>query len=56
MKNVTIFHLEIIFFTAVKYCGILHGRVFVMLHKNLKIFFKVDLVSLSELSVGYEGE
>ena len=29
-KNITIFHLKIIFFTAVKNCSILHGRVFVM--------------------------
>ena len=30
-KNITIFHLKIIFFTAVNDCIILHGRVFVML-------------------------
>ena len=30
-KNITIFHLKIIDFTAVKYCSILHGRVFVMI-------------------------
>ena len=29
-KNITISHLKIIFFTAVKNCSILHGRVFVM--------------------------
>ena len=29
-KTITIFHLKIIIFTAVKYCCILHGRVFVM--------------------------
>ena len=29
-KNITIFNLKIIFFTAVKNCIILHGRVFVM--------------------------
>ena len=29
-KNITIFHLKIIFFTAVKNCSVLHGRVFVM--------------------------
>ena len=26
MKNITIFHLKITIFTAVKYCSILHGR------------------------------
>ena len=29
-KNITIFHLKIIFLTPVKNCSILHGRVFVM--------------------------
>ena len=29
-KNITIFHLKIIFFTAVKNCSIFHGHVFVM--------------------------
>ena len=29
-KNVTIFHLKIIIFTAVKNCCILYGHVFVM--------------------------
>ena len=29
-KNITIFHLKIIIFTAVKNCCILHGRVIVM--------------------------
>ena len=29
-KNITIFNLNIIFFTAVKNCSILHGHVFVM--------------------------
>ena len=29
-KKNTIFHLKIIYFTAVKNCSILHGRVFVM--------------------------
>ena len=29
-KKINIFHLKIIFFTAVKNCTILHGRVFVM--------------------------
>ena len=29
-KNITIFHLKIIFLPAVKYCSILHGHVFVM--------------------------
>ena len=30
MKNIAIFHLKIIFFTAVKYHSILHGQVCVM--------------------------
>ena len=30
-KNVISFHLKINIFTAVKYCCILHGRVFVMI-------------------------
>ena len=30
-KNITIFHLKIIIFTAVKNCCILHGRVFVII-------------------------
>ena len=30
MRNITIFHLKIIVFAAVKNCSILHGRVFVM--------------------------
>ena len=29
-KNIIIFHLKINIFAAVKYCCILHGRVFVM--------------------------
>ena len=29
-KNITLFHLKIIIFTAVKYYSILYGRVFVM--------------------------
>ena len=29
-ENIIIFHLKIKFFTAVKYCCILHGRVCVM--------------------------
>ena len=29
-KNITIFHLKIIIFTAVKNCCILHGRVYVI--------------------------
>ena len=29
-KNIIIFHLKMNIFTAVKYCCILHGRVFVM--------------------------
>ena len=35
MKNITIFHLKIIFFTSVKYHSILYGRVFVMYKQNL---------------------
>ena len=31
LKNITIFHLKIIVFIAVKKCSILHGRVFVMI-------------------------
>ena len=30
-KNITIFHLKIIIFIAVKFCSILHGRVCVMM-------------------------
>ena len=30
-KHITIFHLKVIIFTAVKYYSILHGRVIVML-------------------------
>ena len=30
MKNITIFYLKIIIFTAVKNCSILHGHVIVM--------------------------
>ena len=30
-KSITIFHLKMIFFTAVKYCSILNGHVFVMI-------------------------
>ena len=30
-ENITIFHLKIIIFTAVKYYSILYGRVFVMI-------------------------
>ena len=37
-KNITIFHLKIIIFTAVKYWCILHGRVFVMY-----ISFRLDI-------------
>ena len=33
-KNVTIFHLEISVFTAVKYCSILHMHVCVMGRRN----------------------
>ena len=29
-KNVTFFHLKIQVFTPVKYCSILHGRVFII--------------------------
>ena len=34
-KNITIFHLKIIIFTAVKYHCILHGHVFVMYLRTL---------------------
>ena len=34
-KNILIFHLKIIIFTAVKYCCILHGRVCVMTYFNV---------------------
>ena len=33
-KNIKIFHLKIIIFTAVKICCILHGRVFVMMYSK----------------------
>ena len=36
-KNITIFHLKIIIFAAVKNCCILHGRVFVMAMISLSI-------------------
>ena len=35
MKNIKNFHLKMNIFTAVKYCCILHGRVFVMLDLNV---------------------
>ena len=38
-KNITILHLKIIFFTAVKTCSILHGHVFVMNQTESVIFF-----------------
>ena len=34
-ENITIFHLKIIIFTAVKYYSILYGRVFVMIKQDL---------------------
>ena len=42
MKNITIFHLKIIIFTALKNRSILHGRVFVM-----SLFHHGVLVDLS---------
>ena len=39
MKNITIFHLKIIIFTAVKNRSILHGRVFVMELKVAALLF-----------------
>ena len=46
-KNITIFHLKIIIFTAVKNCSILHGHVFVMLttgsrSRGYKTFFMLN--------------
>ena len=35
-KNVTFFHLKIQVFTALKYCSIWHGRVFVMMDVKLR--------------------
>ena len=46
-KNITIFHLKIIIFTATKYCRILHGRVCVMirsLYLDVQKFRKTTLV------------
>ena len=36
-KNIKIFQLKIIIFTAVKNCCILHGRVFVMMNDHVQI-------------------
>ena len=50
-KNITIFHLKIIFFTAVKNCSILHGCVIIMIHRragcgcSLEFAFKETLFS-----------
>ena len=35
MKNITIFHQTIIFFTAMNVCSILHGRGFVLISRIL---------------------
>ena len=46
MKNIKIFHLKIIAFTAVNNCCILHGRVFVMdigLHVHLAKFLTLPV-------------
>ena len=45
-KNVTIFHLKIIIYTAVKYCSILHGHACVMLYTlcNLSVII-ISVVS-----------
>ena len=40
-KNITIFHLQIIIFTVVKYCSILHGRVCVMSFMLMKFLNKM---------------
>ena len=37
-KNITIFHLQIIFFTTVKHCSKLHGHVFVITRATVLIF------------------
>ena len=50
-KNITVFHLKIIIFIAVKYCSILPGHVCVMLlhskshkkcHKNFENWFIIE--------------
>ena len=38
-KNVSLIHLKIIVFTAVKYCSILHRRAFVMT-ETLHVYFQ----------------
>ena len=42
MKIIKTFHLKIIIFTAVKYCSILHGRVFVMKQVKFVEFLIVE--------------
>ena len=46
-KNVTIFHLKISIFTAVKYYSILYGRVFVMWRSDENTFNYHELCTLS---------
>ena len=46
MKNIKNFHLKINIFTAVKYCCILHGRVFVI---TLSCDANSDLWELEQL-------
>ena len=41
-KNITIFHLKISIFTAVKNCSILHGRVFVICTCSLYTIFQFE--------------
>ena len=38
-KNITIFHQKIISFRSVKYCSILHWRVFLMAELHANLFF-----------------
>ena len=38
-KNITIFHLNIVIFTAVKYYSILHGHVIVMCDRVHDVLF-----------------
>ena len=44
-KNIIFFHLKINIFTAMKYCCILHGRVFVMYGNICTV--SVPLLSIS---------
>ena len=48
VKNITIFHLKINIFTSVKYCCILHGRVFVMaLNRSLRCSLMGCIIALN---------